>query len=217
MKILIYTLLITIISINAYSFNDECIDSEDFPFCLYKNGKQEFVIIRNDKEVGWHKVKFSKTNEGYKVDSTAYIKARYLLFLDYIFEYSSTSYWQNNQLLKNIINIDDDGNKYSIKANRLDENNIEIINEDEEKYTHEGNDIFPSDHWHPYEIKSKYLLNTLNGEVLNITVNKIDDNTWYVDGKVKYYINYDNEGRWTGLKFDADEDDIIEYKCTTCD
>ena len=217
MKILIYTLLITIISINAYSFNDECIDSEDFPFCLYKNGKQEFVIIRNDKEVGWHKVKFSKTNEGYKVDSTAYIKARYLLFLDYIFEYSSTSHWQNNPLLKNIINIDDDGNKYSIKANRLDENNIEIINEDEEKYTHEGNDIFPSDHWHPYEIKSKYLLNTLNGEVLNITVNKIDDNTWYVDGKVKYYINYDNEGRWTGLKFDADEDDIIEYKCTTCD
>ena len=160
MKILIYTLLITIISINAYSFNDECIDSEDFPFCLYKNGKQEFVIIRNDKEVGWHKVKFSKTNEGYKVDSTAYIKARYLLFLDYIFEYSSTSHWQNNQLLKNIINIDDDGNKYSIKANRLDENNIEIINEDEEKYTHEGNDIFPSDHWHPYEIKSKYLLNS---------------------------------------------------------
>lgn len=217
MKILIYTLLITIISINAYSFNDECIDSEDFPFCLYKNGKQEFVIIRNDKEVGWHKVKFSKTNEGYKVDSTAYIKARYLLFLDYIFEYSSTSHWQNNQLLKNIINIDDDGNKYSIKANRLDENNIEIINEDEEKNTHEGNDIFPSDHWHPYEIKSKYLLNTLNGEVLNIKVNKIDDNTWYVDGKVKYYINYDNEGRWTGLKFDADEDDIIEYKCTTCD
>ena len=217
MRILIYTFLITIISLNAHSFNDDCIKSVDFPFCLYKDGKQEFVIIRNDKEVGWHKVKFSKTNEGYKVDSTAYIKARYLLFLDYIFEYSSTSYWQNNQLEKNIINIDDDGNKYSIEANRLDENNIEIINEDEEKYTHEGNDIFPSDHWHPYEIKSKYLLNTLNGEVLNITVNKIDDNTWYVDGKVKYYINYDNEGRWTGLKFDADEDDIIEYKCTTCD
>ena len=45
----------------------------------------------------------------------------------------------------------------------------------------------------------------------------IRDSTWYVDGKVKYYINYDDEGRWTGLKFDADEDDIIEYKCITCD
>ena len=52
-----------IVSLNAYSFNDECIKSEDFPFCLYTNGKQEFVIIRNEKEVGWHKVKFSKTND----------------------------------------------------------------------------------------------------------------------------------------------------------
>ena len=61
------------------------------------------------------------------------------------------------------------------------------------------------------------LIHTLNSEVVNIKIKKIDDNTWYVDGKVKYYINYDNEGRWTGLKFDADEDDIIEYRCTTCD
>ena len=217
MKILIYTIITMIISLNAYSFNEECIDSEDFPFCLYIDGKQEFLIIRNEKEVGWHKVEFSKTSDGYKVESTAYIKARYLLFLDYIFQYSSTSYWQNNQLEKNIINIDDDGNDYSIKVNRMNENQIAIINQDEETNTHEGNNIFPSDHWHPYEIKSKYLLNTLNGEVLEIKVNKIDDNTWYVDGEVKYYINYDNEGRWTGLKFDADEDDIIEYICTTCD
>ena len=217
MKILIYTIITMIISLNAYSFNEECINSEDFPFCLYIDGKQEFLIIRNEKEVGWHKVEFNKTNDGYKVESTAYIKARYLLFLDYIFQYSSTSYWQNNQLEKNIINIDDDGNDYSIKVNRMNENQIAIINQDEETNTHEGNNIFPSDHWHPYEIKSKYLLNTLNGEVLEIKVNKIDDNTWYVDGEVKYYINYDNEGRWTGLKFDADEDDIIEYICTTCD
>ena len=80
MKILIYTIITMIISLNAYGFNEECIDSEDFPFCLYIDGKQEFLIIRNEKEVGWHKVEFSKTNDGYKVESTAYIKARYLLF-----------------------------------------------------------------------------------------------------------------------------------------
>jgi len=217
MKILIYTFLVIIISLNAHSFNDDCIKSEDFPFCLYKDSKQEFVIIRNEKEVGWHKVEFNKTNDGYQVISNAYIKARYLLFLDYIFEYTSTSYWKDNQLQENIINIDDDGNDYSITIKRVDENKIEIKNEEEDINIHEGNNIFPSDHWHPYEIMSKYLLNTLNGEVLEIAVNQIDNNTWYIDGKVKYYINYDDEGRWTGLKFDADEDDIIEYICITCD
>jgi hypothetical protein len=217
MKFFIYTLLAIIFSFKAFSFNDTCINSENFPFCLYESGKQEFIIIRNGKEVGWHKVEFIQTSHGYKVNSSAYIKARYLLFLDYIFEYSSSSQWKNDELLENIINIDDDGNKYSIIVKRIDENRIEIINEEENINVHEGNNIFPSDHWHPYEIKSKYLLNTLNGEVLEIKVNQVDNNTWYVDGKVKYYINYDEDGRWIGLKFDADEDDIIEYICTSCD
>lgn len=217
MRILIYILLTIIISFNAYSFNEECINSAEFPFCLYDGGKQEFVILRNEKEVGWHKVEFNKTASGFDVKSSAYIKARYLLFLDYVFEYSSISKWKNGQLESNIINIDDDGNDYSINVKRIDNNKIEIINEDEESYIHEGNNILPSDHWHPYEIKNKFLLNTLNGEVLEIKVNSINKNTWYVDGKVKYYINYDDQGKWIGLKFDADEDDIIEYICTTCD
>ena len=216
MRIFIYTLLALIISFNAYSFNDTCIDSINFPFCLYDKGKQEFIILRNEKEVGWHKVEFKKTDKGYEVKSTAYIKARYLLLLDYIFEYSSTSIWENNQLVQNIIDIDDDGNDYSILINRIDANKLEIVNEDKEINVHIGNNIYPSDHWHPYEIKSKYLLNTLNGEVLEISVKEINETTWYVDGKVKYYINYDEQGRWIGLKFDADEDDIIEYICTTC-
>ena len=216
MRIIIYTLFTFILSYNAYSFNDDCIKSSDFPFCLYDKAKQEFIIIRNGKEVGWHKVEFNKTDDGYEVKSSAYIKARYLLFLDYIFEYASTSYWRGSQLQENIINIDDDGNDYSIQIKRINDNNLEIVNEDEEITIHEGNNIFPSDHWHPYEINSKYLLNTLNGEVLEIEVKQIDETTWYVDGKVKYFINYDKAGRWTGLKFDADEDDIIEYICTTC-
>ena len=35
-------------------------------------------------------------------------------------------------------------------------------------------------------------------KVLEIDIKQIDNNTWYIDGKVKYYINYDDEGRWTG-------------------
>ena len=91
MRILLYTLMIIIITLKAYSFDDECIKSDNFPFCLYDNNKQEFIIIRNEKEVGWHKVEFQKTSDGFNIISSAYIKARYLLFLDYIFGYSSIS------------------------------------------------------------------------------------------------------------------------------
>ena len=61
------------------------------------------------------------------------------------------------------------------------------------------------------------MINTLNGEVIDTKVSKVNNNTWFVDGEVKYYINYDDKGKWTGLKFNADEDTVIEYVCTNCD
>ena len=74
MRILLYTLLIIIISLKAYSFDDDCIKSDNFPFCLYDNDKQEFVSIRNEKEVGWHKVEFLKTSGGLKLFLTLTIR-----------------------------------------------------------------------------------------------------------------------------------------------
>ena len=216
MKILIYILFLYSISFNAYSFNEDCINSENFPFCIYKDSKVDFIILRDQKEVGWHKVVFEKSTNGFNVISTAYIKARYLLLLDYIFEYSSTTNWINNQLNTQEVIVDDDGNKYSIQINKVSENLLEITDEDKNTSTVSNKNIIPSDHWHPYEVKYNNIINTLNGEVLKTTVTKIDKNTWFVDGKVKYYINYDDDGKWIGLKFNPDEDTLIEYICTSC-
>ena len=98
MRSIIYILFFLSLSINAYAFNEECINSKEFPFCIYKDSKLDFIILRNEKEVGWHKVIFEKTSDGFNAITTAYIKARYLLFLDYIFIYSAKSNWVNNQL-----------------------------------------------------------------------------------------------------------------------
>ena len=216
MKILIYIIFFLSISFNANAFNEDCINSEQFPFCLYKESKIDFIILRDEKEVGWHKVVFEKTSNGFNVITTAYIKARYLLFLDYIFEYSSTANWINNQINTQDVVIDDDGNKYNISINKISEDLLEITNEDKNTYTVPIDNIIPSDHWHPNEIIYSNMINTLNGEVLKTIVTKVDENTWFVDGKVKYYINYDDDGKWTGLKFNPDEDTVIEYICTSC-
>ena len=52
MKILISLLFLFILSINAYAFDDNCIESNNFPFCLYKDSKIDFIILRDEKEVG---------------------------------------------------------------------------------------------------------------------------------------------------------------------
>ena len=216
MKILIYLLFLFILSINAYAFDENCIKSNNFPFCLYKDAKIDFIILRDEKEVGWHKVEFAKTTNGFNVVTTAYIKARYLLVLDYIFEYSSISNWVNNELINQEVIIDDDGDKYTVKIKKISEDLLEITDKDKKIVTISNKSIIPSDHWHPSEIKYNNMINTLDGEVLTTNVTKIDSNTWFVDGKVKYFINYDEDGKWIGLKFKPDEDTTIEYICTSC-
>ena len=217
MRSIIYILFLLSLSINAYAFNEECINSKEFPFCIYKDSKLDFIILRNEKEVGWHKVIFEKTSDGFNAITTAYIKARYLLFLDYIFIYSAKSNWVNNQLISHEVKIDDDGDEYNISIHKITEDLLEITDQDNKTITISRNNVLPSEHWHPYEVKYKTMINTLNGEVIDTKVSKVNNNTWFVDGEVKYYINYDNEGKWTGLKFNADEDTVIEYICTNCD
>jgi hypothetical protein len=217
MRSIIYILFFLSLSINAYAFNEDCISSKEFPFCIYKDSKLDFIILRNEKEVGWHKVVFEKTNDGFNVLTTAYIKARYLLFLDYIFIYSAKSNWVNNQLNSHEVKIDDDGDEYNISIHKITEDLLEITDQDNKTITISKNNVLPSEHWHPYEVKYNTMINTLNGEVIDTKVSKVNDNTWFVDGEVKYYINYDDKGKWTGLKFNADEDTVIEYLCTNCD
>jgi hypothetical protein len=217
MRSIIYILFLLSLSINAYAFNENCINSKEFPFCIYKDSKLDFIILRNEKEVGWHKVIFEKTSDGFNAITTAYIKARYLLFLDYIFIYSAKSNWVNNRLISHEVKIDDDGDEYNISIHKITEDLLEITDQDNKTITISRNNVLPSEHWHPYEVKYKTMINTLNGEVIDTKVSKVNNNTWFVDGEVKYYINYDNEGKWTGLKFNADEDTVIEYICTNCD
>ena len=217
MRSIIYILFLLSLSINAYAFNENCINSKEFPFCIYKDSKLDFIILRNEKEVGWHKVIFEKTSDGFNAITTAYIKARYLLFLDYIFIYSAKSNWVNNRLISHEVKIDDDGDEYNISIHKITEDLLEITDQDNKTITISKNNVLPSEHWHPYEVKYNTMINTLNGEVIDTKVSKVNNNTWFVDGEVKYYINYDNEGKWTGLKFNADEDTVIEYICTNCD
>jgi len=204
------------------SFNDDCINSNDFPFCLYDKSLITFKILRYEigeededkEEVGWHRVEFYKKDKGYEVLTSGYVEVPYLLLLDYQFQYSAKELWLNHTLLRYEGNIDDDGDEFKIIIERINDNELKITNKEGE--TNISKTSFPSVHWNPQEIKSDSIINLLTGESVDISVSEIDENTWYIDGNIKYYISYDKSGRWIGLKFKPDEDSIMEYICTNC-
>ena len=130
--------------------------------------------------------------------------------MEYVFQYSAKSIWINNNLQRYEGRVDDDGDEYSILIERIN-NEYKITNKENEIKIIKS--AFPSVHWHPYEIKANTIINLLTGDTVDITASKIDNNTWFLDGKIKYYISFDESGRWTGLKFKPDEDSIMEYIC----
>ena len=217
---LIKLIIINVLSIvyffnSAIAFDDSCIDSNNFPFCLYEDSEISFKIFRYEEgeekeEVGWHKVKFNKLEEGFEVITNGYVQVPYLLLLEYVFQYSAKSIWINNNLQRYEGRVDDDGDEYSILIERIN-NEYKITNKENEIKIIKS--AFPSVHWHPYEIKANTIINLLTGDTVDITASKIDNNTWFLDGKIKYYITFDESGKWTGLKFKPDEDSIMEYIC----
>ena len=103
---------------SAMAFDDSCIQSSDFPFCLYDKNQINFKIYRYDEddeekeEVGWHKVEFKKIENGYEVYTTGYVEVPYLLLLEYQFQYVARSVWINHELQKYEGNVDDDGDNF---------------------------------------------------------------------------------------------------------
>ena len=203
---------------SALAFDETCINSNNFPFCLYKDSEISFKILRYEEgedkeEVGWHKVKFNRLKNGYEVITNGYVEVPYLLLLEYVFQYSAKSLWIDNNLQSYEGRVDDDGDEYTISIKKIN-NELKITDKDGE--TKIVNSAFPSVHWHPHELKAKTIINLLTGDVVDISISRIDNNTWYFDGEIKYFISFDESGKWTGLKFKPDEDSIMEYICDNC-
>ena len=220
--IILYLSIILYFNNSAMSFDNDCINSNDFPFCLYEKSQIIFKILRYEideeddekEEVGWHKVEFHKTNNGYKVLTSGYVEVPYLLLLDYEFQYYAKGLWINHTLQKYEGYVDDDGDEFKIIIEKISDKELKITNKEGE--TNISKISFPSVHWNPEEIESNSIINLLTGEIVDINISKINENTWYIDGEIKYYITYDKSGRWKGLKFKPDEDSIMEYICTNC-
>ena len=212
---LLFLIFICISITFSTSSNENCLESVEFPICLYPEKNIEFIVYRNGKEVGWHKVTFEKSGDLVIAETKAFVKAPYLLIFDYIMEYYSISTWSHGKLLKLNASLNDDGDEYTISIEKNSDGKI-VIQGKENSYIIEDDTILPTEHWHPKEINSSTLISTLDGEIVNVSSTQIDEKTWFIDGDIKYYINYDNNMRWTGLQFRADEDEIIEYICDNC-
>lgn len=185
----------------------------------------QFQIRRNDAPVGQHIVTFNQGRDGLQVVAQTNIDISILGFNIYRFAYRSESIWQDNQMMRLAVSIDDDGDQNEVYARR-DQNRLIVDGPDGRTSLPSG--IFPTDHWHCGVLAGQSVLNTITGKENNVEITSqgstmlqtTDDpiraTEFTYDGELKTNAWYDRQGRWVGLQFKARDGSTITYRCINC-
>ena len=154
-----------------------CFDIYSFP--IPKDGEAKFDIIRKNKVIGSHEIKFTEKNDGLLVKTNINIKVKLLFVTAYKFTHQSTETWSEGNFIKIDAHTDfEDEREYFIKGR--DDDNLFLASGMDGKLELDKN-ILPSNFWNIDVLKQKEIFDTQKGiariiEVEDLGYEKIEIN-----------------------------------------
>ena len=138
-----------------------CFDIYSFP--IPKDGEAKFDIIRKNKVIGSHEIKFTEKNDGLLVETNINIKVKLLFVTAYKFSHQSTDTWSEGNFIKIDAHTDfEDEREYFIKGR--DDDNLFLASGMDGKLELDKN-ILPSNFWNIDVLKQKEIFDTQKGIV----------------------------------------------------
>lgn len=192
------------------------------PVGLYGTDTLRYRIIRNDRTVGEHIIRFEESRDALTVSAQTTIQVPFLMFTAYRFSYQSSSVWRNGRLETLTARVNDDGNTGLVTA-RSGPEGLRLAGG-----TLAPPDTLPTDHWHPATREAQTLLNTLTGQLNDISVTAEGEDIvpvgsgdaqairFRVRGDLRLTTWYDAAGRWLGMRFTGQDGSTIRYVCDVC-
>lgn len=190
----------------------------------------EFVILRNDKPVGRHRLTFARNKNSLQVGAESSIRISLGPLTLYRFSYRSSEIWTDGKLLSVASNTDDDGDRFSVFAQASEprlqiEGPKGVLDLDAPE---DGQLVLASNHWNPAVLGARRVINTLTGEYSRVSITRegrerlelgtarIEATRWRYSGDFEATVWYDDDGRWLALSFLGRDGSKIKYLCTTC-
>ena len=209
---------------SASEAHEHCAPSTD-PLSLY-GGPLVFDVLRNDSKVGQHRVSFERALNGpLQVSVDFRLNVTLLGLTVYRYAYESKAQWCADRLVSLWARQDDDGDRTEVQART--ENGMTFINGPS------GNSevaagLFPTNHWNAGVLSQSQVINTLNGDVSQVSISAtgrelveaegltIPATGYRYTGDIDTSVWYDDAGRWVKMRFVAKGGSVIEYRCVTC-
>ncbi|MBK1663646.1 hypothetical protein CKO38_09895 [Rhodospirillum rubrum] len=195
------------------------------PLALYGQDLR-FRIMRKGERVGTHRVSFSHDGKTVIARAHADIEIKLAFIPIYRFSYSSTTTWARGQIQSLRARTDDNGTDTSVAVDKLASGQLGVSGSGGPATV--AADTFPTDHWNPAVIGSDRVINTITGEINDVTLTRIgrervetgtgprEADHYRYTGQLEAEVWYDDQGRWVKLAFPGRDGSRVDYICESC-
>lgn len=181
-----------------------------------------FRVFLDDREIGTHQFSLQQEGDVEKVSSVADFEYRMLFVKLYDYQHENTELWQGNCLARIESSTNANGDEYRVKGSLESEGFVVEGNE--------GQELLPScvrtfAYWKPAFLDSDALLNSQNGELVDVEVSDPEPDELIVRGSpraaLRYRLQagelnirlwYSENNEWLALESDARGGRVLRYE-----
>lgn len=183
-----------------------------------------YTVTRDGSTIGTHTVSIDETDAATQVEIDTDIEVKVLFVTAYKFKHSSREQWQNGKLVSITSTTDDDGTPKELKA-RAEGGRITIdsLVKGQDRRQFADAHTLPASLWNPATVEQSALLNTLDGQVMNIHVEDKGQGTveaggtsvtahyYAIGGELTRELWFDANGRLVRMRFPDKTNSEIVY------
>ena len=183
------------------------------PFSAYDGAVIDFQVLRKGKPFGRHVLTFNELDDGrLQVTTDVDLDVKFGPITAFKYRLDATEIWDNGRLVGLNGKSNNDGRRGKVSARA---NGDQLIVDSTKFDGALPASIIPSSHWNILQITGDRMLSTETGEVLDIDVERIGEDTVLVNGtevpathyRLKSDLTvdlwYDDQNRWVKLIFEA--------------
>ena len=170
-----------------------------------------FDVLMNGSKIGRHAVTLWRKEDRTFVDIDIALKVGFGPIVLYRYEQRNRALWENGVLASFLSKTDDDGDEFTVSAQRRDQGIAVAVNDANAVVV---NDWFPTTYWDKRTVQQNRLLATRDGEVLEVETKRagieeievrgqsIAAEKFEMRGDLNIDLWYDEDDRWVKLAFD---------------
>lgn len=127
----------------------------------------DFQVFLDDKEIGTHRFDLIEQGTERQLTSKAFMKVKLLFVTAYTYDHHDVEHWDGDCLSKLSSSTDDNGDKHRVEVERRDAGTVVKTLEGTQRL---GECVLTFAYWNPAMLKQTRLLNSQDGEYVNVKI-----------------------------------------------